>query len=173
MTPWLLIPFTLPMVVQSAVLALLTIPLWEQPFFRNGKLIVIWREWWDEKWRYTTCIGYVMGVSRFQVGDAATDFHEEVHTHQAEDLAVVATLVALGVLLASVNDGWSTWPIALTIYATGGPLWQVFNFITALRFRKAGKGLGWKTWNTMYMFSEHERSAYAQTAVWRRNGGGR
>jgi hypothetical protein len=167
MTYWL-IPFTFQLVLQSALVALLSIPLWKKPTFREGMLVVQWREWWDTRWDYTTVIGYVMGVSPDHDGDKATWFHEvNCHVKQYEDLAVLSTVIAGAIYY------WVPWQVSLVIWATGGPLWLSFNYLTALRFRKAGKALGWSIGNTMYMMSEHERSAYAQTAQFVRNGGAR
>ena len=168
MTYWLL-PFTFQLVLQSVVLALLSIPLWKKPFFKEGILVVQWREWWDARWDYTTCIAYVMGVSPDRVDNKATWFHEVgVHVTQFEDLAVLSDIVALGVYFAT-----GSWVTALVIWATGGPLWLLPNFLTALRFRSTGKELGWKLWYSMYRLSGHERSAYAQEEVFVRNGGAR
>jgi hypothetical protein len=163
---YLLLPLTLQLVLQSALVALLSIPLWKKPSFREGMLVVLWREWWDERWNYTTVLGYVMGVSPYHNDNGATWQHEVgVHVKQYEDLAVLSTIIAGAIFY------WVPWQVSLVIWATGGPLWLLPNYLTALRFRKAGKGLGWSLGNTMYMMSEHERSAYAQTAQFVRNGG--
>ena len=167
MTYWLL-PFTFQLVLQSVVVALLSLPLWNKPFFREGILVVQWREWWDKRWRYTTNLGFVVGGSPDDIHNPATWFHEVgVHVKQYEDLAVRATILAAAIFY------WVPWQVALVVWATGGPLWLLPNYLTALRFRKAGKKLGWGIGNTMYMMSEHERSAYAQTEVFVRNGGAR
>ncbi len=167
MTLWLL-PLTFQLVLQSVVLALLSLPLWSNPFFREGILVVRWREWFDDRWNYTTCLAFVMGVSDYSVDRPDTWFHETgVHVKQYEDLAVLSTIIAASIF------AFVPWQVALVVWATGGPLWLLPNYLTALRFRKAGKELGWSIGNTIYMMSEHERSAYAQTEVFIRNGGGR
>jgi hypothetical protein len=82
-------------------------------------------------------------------------------------MAVLSTIIA-GAIYAFVP-----WQVSLVVWATGGPLWILPSYLTALRFRKAGKKLGWKLWETMYRMSEPERSAYAQEEIFVRNGGGR
>jgi hypothetical protein len=166
---YFLLPFTFQLVLQSAIVALLSLPLWRRPSFREGILVVEWREWWDRRWNYTTCISYVMGISQWNTHTESTWFHEtNVHVKQFEDLAVLSDIIALGVYFAT-----GSWVTALVIWFTGGPLWLLPNYLTALRFRKAGKALKWSIGNTMYMMSEHERSAYAQTEQFIRNGGAR
>lgn len=161
-----LLPFTFQIVLQSIALFPISLIFGKPVGFREGILLVQWWKWWDGIWDFTTCIAYVLGASRYHQSEA-TWFHEVgVHVKQYEDLAVLSDIVALGVYLSTGN-----WIVALVIWGTGGPLWMAPNYLTALRFRKAGKALGYKLWRTMYMFSEHERSAYAQEAAWKRNGG--
>jgi len=167
MTYWLL-PFTFQLVLQSIVVALLSLPLWRKPSFREGILVVQWRDWFDDRWRFSTCVAYVMGAGRDDIDRGATWFHEvNVHVKQYEDMAVLSTIIA-GAIYAFVP-----WQVSLVVWATGGPLWILPSYLTALRFRKAGKKLGWKPWETMYRMSEPERSAYAQEEIFVRNGGGR
>jgi hypothetical protein len=89
-----------------------------------------------------------------------------VHVKQYEDLAVLSTLIAVGVYFAT-----GSWITALVIWGTGGPLWVLPNYLTAFRFRKAAKELGWGIIDTMNYMSGHERDAYAQTKVFVRNSG--
>ncbi|GAG04121.1 unnamed protein product, partial [marine sediment metagenome] len=74
------------------------------------------------------------------------------------------TAAIIGGIVALLGNPW----LGLGIYLSGGPLWQLPGFLTALpRYRRLGKSLGLKGWETMYYGSEHERSAYAQTQVGR------
>ena len=166
MTYWL-IPFTFQLVLQSLVVALLTVPLWRKPFFREGLLVVQWRNWWDRRWNYTTCIGFVVGVSCWESNDEETWFRENVRVKQYEDLAALSTVIAAAIF------AFVPWQVTLVVWASGGPLWLLPSLLTALRYRKAGKKLGWGVWETMYRMSERERSAHTQSVVFRSNGGAR
>lgn len=169
---WVLLPFTFQIVLQSIVLWLIALIFGKPAGFREGVALIRWHDWWDYRWPFVTCIGFVMGGSDRALQDRSVWFHEVgVHVKQFEDLAVLSDVVAGVVLLYGYLTGHTTWPLALGIWASGGPLWLLPNFLTALRFRKAGKELDWRTWRTMYMMSEHERSAYAQEAQFVRNGG--
>jgi hypothetical protein len=168
MTYWLL-PFTFQLVLQSIVLFPIALIFGKPIGFAEGMLVFEWHEWFDRRWPFTTCILYLFGGSPFASHNPSTWFHEVgVHVKQFEELAVISTLVALGVYFAT-----GSWVTALVIWGTGGPLWLLPGFLTAARYRSAWKELGWKTRYGLYMFSWHERDAYAQTDVFRRNGGGR
>ena len=165
---YLLLPLTFQLVLQSIVLFPIALIFGKPARFKEGVLVLYWHEWFEKRWAYSTTISFLMGTRPGQEERASLFFHEVgVHVKQYEDLAVLSDIIALGVYF-----GTGSWIAALVIWFTGGPLWLLPNFLTALRFRKAGKVLGWKTWNTMYMMSEHELSAYAQTAQFKRNGGG-
>lgn len=166
MSYWML-PFTFQLVLQSIVIIPFAIIFGKPARFKEGVLVLYWHEWFEKRWNYSTTLAFLMGTRPGHEDRASLWFHEKnVHVKQSEDLAVLSDILALTVYLVTGN-----WVLALCIWGTGGPLWQLPNFLTALRFRKAGKELGWPLWNTMYMFSEHERSAYAQTAQFTRNGG--
>lgn len=171
MTYWLL-PFTFQIVLQSLVVALLGIPFYRKPFFRDGILVVQWRPWFDDRWPFATTIGYIIGMGEDVLDNAALWFHEAgVHVKQYEDMAVLSDIIASVVLIYGWAAGVKTWPLALGIWASGGPLWLLPFFLTALRHRGDAKELGWRLWETMYRFSWHEKDAYAETEQWVRNGG--
>lgn len=168
MSYWIL-PFTFQLVLQSIVLFPVSLIFGKPVGFKEGILIVEWWRWFDDRWPFTTCIAYIFAGSPAAEVQPGTWFHEVgVHVKQFEDLAVLGDVLALVVYLMTGD-----WVAALVIWGTAGPLWMLPWLLTALRHRKAGKELGWRLWRTMYMFSWHEKDAYAETAVWRRNGGGR
>jgi hypothetical protein len=164
-----MLPFTFQLVLQSIVLFPIALIFGKPVGFREGMLVVDWYEWFDRRWPFTTCIAYIFGGSPFAAENRSTWFHEvEVHVKQYEDLAVLSTIIAVGVYFAT-----GSWITALVIWGTGGPMWVLPFFLTAFRHRQAGKELGWKTWKIMYMFSWHEKDAYAETEAFIRNGGAR
>ena len=166
MTFWLL-PLTLQLVLQSIVLAVVSVPFAKPVGFKEGVLLLQWWDWVDRRWPFTTCVAYVFAGSRWAPDDGAIWFHEvDVHVKQYEDLAVLSDIIALGVYLST-----GSWVTALVIWATGGPLWLLPNYLTALRYNQAGKALGWRIWERLCRMSEHERSAYAQEGLYKRNGG--
>lgn len=168
MNPWIL-PFTLQLYVQSIIVFPLTLIFGKPVRFKQGVLVIEWWEWWDRRWPFTTCIWYLFGGSPGADESPTTWFHEvEVHVDQYEQMAVLSDIVALVVYLATGN-----WILALCIWGTGGPAWLLPGFLTSAKYRKAWKELGWKPWFGLYRFAWFERSAYAQTDVFRRNGGGR
>ena len=161
MTYWL-IPFTLPLVLQGWIVAALAFcfGIWGRARFAQGILVCEWRPWFAARWPFVTTIAYAMGA---RAGGPlyATWSHEIVHVRQSEDLVLTALII--GGIVAI----WQPW-LGLGIYLSGGPLWQLPGFLSALpRYRRLGKSLGLKGWETMYYGSEHERSAYAQTQVGR------
>jgi len=169
---WFLLPFTFQIVLQSIPIWLVALIFGKPVGFREGVALIEWYKWWDDRWPFITCIGYVFGAGKFDISNPAKWFHEVgVHVKQFEDLAVLSDILAGVVLLYGHLTGQTTWPLALGIWASGGPLWLLPFYLTALRWRKAGKQLGWKTWKIMYRFSWHERDAYAEEAQFVRNGG--
>ena len=171
MTYWLL-PFTFQLVLQSIVVAIFGLIFGKPIGIREGVLMVRWHRWFDHRWPFATTIAYVMGGSKVDFADARLWFHEVgVHVKQYEDLAVLSDIIAAVVLLWGYLAGVSSWPLALGIWASGGPLWMLPWFLTALRHRAAGKSLKMRLWEIMYRFSWHEKDAYAETRVWQMNGG--
>jgi len=168
MNPWLL-PFTFQIVLQSIVLLPFALIFGKPVRFREGMLVLEWHPWFDEVWDFTTCIAYLFGGSPGADQNPSTWFHETgVHRVQVEELAVLSDIIALVVYLVTGN-----WILALCIWGSGGNLWMLPGFLTAARYRQAWKELGWKTWFGLYRFAWFERDAYAQEAMFKRNGGGR
>ena len=171
MTLWLL-PLTFQLVLQSLVVWCVALIFGKPVGFRQGVALIEWSPWWQYRWPFVTCIGFVMGGSRRDLEDRQLWFHEvNVHVKQYEDLAVLSDILAGVVLGYGALSGQQTWPLALGIWLSGGPLWLVPSYFTALRFRRVGRELGWNVWRTMHMMAEHERSAFAQEAQFVRNGG--
>ena len=157
MTLWLL-PFTIPLFIQGYIVAGLAYccGLWGRAEFRNGILVCEWRPWFARRWPFVTTIAYAMGAREGGPSDQ-TWRHEVVHVRQAEDLVVLSAVV--GAIVAI----WNPW-LGLGLWLSGGPLWQLPNFLTALpRYRSAGRALNMQAWEIMYYGSSHELHAYAET----------
>ena len=159
MTFWLL-PLTVPLFIQGYAVAGLTFcfGLWGRASFRNGILVCEWRPWFARRWPFVTTIAYAMGTREGGPSDSTWE-HEIVHVRQSEDLSL------LSLIIGGVVAIWEPW-VGLGIYLSGGPLWQLPNFLTALpRYWRLGRSMGLRPWEIMYYGSEHERSAYAQTST--------
>lgn len=150
MTYWL-IPFFLPSIVLGHVWGLLLLatgfardPRWDRGIFQ-----VTWRDWAADRWRYSTTIGHSMALQ--PDADNETIYHETVHVLQYEDLCLLGAVIA-GILVALPNYGIS-WIEGLVLWGTSGAPWLLPNYFT-----------GWVRFGDAYRGSEHERSAYAQTA---------
>ena len=74
--------------------------------------------------------------------------HEHVHVRQVEDRMLLS--LGVGLVVAFTTGDW--W-LGLALWASGGA-WQIPNFVTAV-LRYGLKGV--------YLGTEHELSAYAQT----------
>lgn len=157
---WWLMPWTLPTLLQGwlvAFLAMWLVPFGKKPTMREGIVILLWRDWFANRWNFATTIAAAMGVHHRPVSNRLW-FHEvRVHIRQYEDMNVLGAII--GGLACIVS-----WRLGLIIWATSGPLWYVPGYLTAIaRFRREDKELGRKLWETMYWRCEIERSAYAQT----------
>ena len=157
---WVLFCFTLPWSVTVGwgwVGIALALGIAVEPRFEeHGILTARWTLQVAKIWRYSTTLGrgiiYQPGARRVLSTDpmTRTEQHERIHVEQVEDLML------LGLLLGLVVWGWTgNWFLGLMLWWSAGA-WQLPNFVTAaMRF-------GWKN---AYRFSEHERSAYSQSAV--------
>ena len=137
---------SLPSIILGWLFALLTLMLGlSKPLgYRRGVVVLNWRPWVAERWRYSTTIGHCMAIHPDH--GERTVWHELVHIKQYEDLCLLGAI--LGGLLCIVS-----WKLGLIVWATSGAPWLLPNFIT-----------GWIRDGDPYMGSEHEKSAYAQTA---------
>lgn len=153
MSYWLL-PLTIPTLVQGYLVGLLSlmVGISKRPRFDGPVLTTEWRDWFGDRWGYSTTIGAWMGKAHWF--NEWTQFHEEIHLKQYEDLNV------LGAVLGAALIPWIGWQGALIVWGTSGAPWILPNFLTAL-IRNKRKGVSWL--GAVYYGSEHERSAYAQT----------
>jgi hypothetical protein len=130
-------------------------------------LTAVWRDWAKKIWKYSTTIarGLVFQPTlrrlRKDADLSRVERHERVHVRQSEDRTFLALLI--GLLVWAVTGDWQ---LGLGLWLSG-PLWQLPNFITALRhLRKKPENVSWYKHvviNTMYRQSEHERHAYTET----------
>lgn len=143
---WWLIPFTLPTLIQGWLLGLLSLGLGLTYRVRivDGVFQTLWRPWVADRWRYSTTIGACMWMHPDH--GANTEWHEFVHIFQYEDMNLLGAVI--GGLCCIVD-----WRLGLILWASSGALWLLPNFIS-----------GWIRFGDPYRGSEHERSAYAQTA---------
>jgi hypothetical protein len=142
-TYWLIVT-SLPSIIQGHIFALLTLMfgLSHGPYYRDGILVLTWRTWFAERYRYSLTIGHCVHMHP-RAGEL-TWAHEMIHVRQAENLNVLGAVV--GGLSCIVS-----WRLGLIIWATSGPLWLVPNYLT-----------GWLRYGNAYYGASHERSAYAQ-----------
>ena len=172
MNPWL-IPLTLPTLLQGWLVGLLSLTLGfsQYPSVKRGVLMTFWRPWLAKRWRYSTTLGAWMGMHPDHGG--TTEFHEAIHIQQYE----TANVLAAGV--CGIVAFWE-WRLALILYAFSGMLWLLPNFLVgwvryhgttpdspALLAKRFGRLRNW--WNKQqtpaYYGSDHERFAYAATAI--------
>lgn len=126
-----------------------------------GVLTAVWKEKIAKKWGYSTTAGhavvYMPGL-RAEGSDPVTSIekHEDVHVRQYEDNMFIGFLAMLVLGLA-----FGCWWGGLLIWWSAG-IWQAISYLTA--------GFRWGfSQETMYRNAEHERSAYAQTDVTKRD----
>lgn len=139
-----------------------------------------WRPWFAKVYPFSTTLGrgivFYPGVRDAEKPlDDRVERHERVHVWQMEDISFRFLLV--GLLVGLVTDDWL---LGLFLWLSA-PAWLVTNFVMALlRFSHNAEwpkdeGLsGWKRFTKFakhlaidiaYRDSDHERSAYAQTAT--------
>jgi hypothetical protein len=127
-------------------------------------MIATWKPWFGKKWKYSTTLG--RGIVYHPMADIGPDEkidsrierHEHVHVRQIENYMLLSLIVG-AVVFAFTGD----WLLGLLLWWSGG-MWQLPNFITA------GLVHGWRH---VYRDSEHERSAYAQTDMFKMLTGGK
>lgn len=124
------------------------------------------RDWFHEKWGFSTTIarGMLLSKSVWQEADEPKNRvreHEDVHLRQFEDAALLG--LVLGLIVSAVTGNW-LW-LLLWLFS---PAFLLPNFVMAFlrhaRLRPADRS--WVDhWilQTMYRDSEHERSASGQT----------
>ena len=114
----------------------------EYPFV----LTVVWRPWFAERWKYSTTLGFFMGMHPKTLTQATgrTKKHERVHIRQLIDRGILADILAALAVFVNVDLAFALWLTA--------PVWQLPNFLGALL--RGGH---------IYRDAEHERSAYAGT----------
>lgn len=146
----------------------------------DGMLVTAeWRSWFAKFYRYSTTVGrgviYYPGVRDASDGlDERVERHERVHIWQKEDISFRFLLV--GILVTAWTGDWG---LGIFLWLSA-PLWMITNFGTALlRFshnaewpktdenglKKFFKFMHHLFVDIAYRDSEHERSAYAQTAL--------
>jgi hypothetical protein len=127
-----------------------------KPAYEPGLVLTAeWRDWMDQRCRYSITIGRGIIYSPKRRDDpeqvnTLLERHERKHIWQQEDCAFMATLVG-GTVAAVTGD----WILGLMIWASA-IFWLAVNFIIAgIRFHDF-------SYEGMYRNAEHERSAYAQ-----------
>jgi len=127
-----------------------------------GVLTARWGPWLAARLPYSLTLGRAIGYTPAQYDktvaiDGEVECHEFVHIRQCEDDMVRSLLLGLIVTIfgAVWAGGFGPWLLGLGIYFSGG-MWTAIGFLTA------GMRWGW-SWETMYLYSESELSAYAQT----------
>lgn len=138
-----------------------------------------WRPWFAKFFKYSTTLGrgiifYPGARDAEDALDERVERHERVHVWQMEDISFRFLLV--GILVTACTGDWVL-GIALWL---SGPIWMITNFGTALLrfshnaewpkgdengFKKFLKFIRHLAMDIAYRDSEHERSAYAQTAL--------
>jgi hypothetical protein len=138
-----------------------------------------WRPWFAKVYKYSTTLGrgivFYPGVrDATDALDERVERHERVHVWQMEDISF--RFLLLGVLVTAWTGDWG---LGLLIWLTA-PIWMITNFgMALLRFSHNAKWPEEGKWykklfgfmrhlfiDIAYRDSEHERSAYAQTALW-------
>lgn len=125
-----------------------------------GVLTAVWTEKVARKWEYSTTFGravvFYPGM-RDDVRGLSTrvEKHEDVHVRQMEDNA------ALGFLLFILLATFGHWGLGLFVWWSSG-VWLAVCYLTS------GVRWGWSP-DSIYRNAEHERSAYAQTDVFKRS----
>ena len=144
MTWWLFI-FTLPSILLGWLLGGLSLALGfsKKPRYVQGVLVTTWRDWWADRWHYSTTLGFWIGMH--PNAGPKTEYHEIIHVQTYEDMNLLGA--AIGGLVCIVS-----WPTGLIIWATSGAAWLLPNFLT-----------GWIRFGTAHRGSSHERYAYAAT----------
>ena len=145
MTYWLTLT-SLPSVVLGHLVGVLSLALGlsHDPHYRNGILTTTWRPRFARVWRYSTTVGFFVGMHPHP--DATRTWaHEMVHVKQMEDHNLLGAII--GGLCCIVS-----WRLGLIVWATSGAVWLLPNYFT-----------GWVRTGDAYLGSEHELSAYAQT----------
>jgi hypothetical protein len=142
---WALIPFTLPSMLLGQFLGLLSLAVGisKDPRFKDGVFQTTWRPRFAAKWRYSTTLGFWMGIHPEH--GTKVEAHEFVHIRQYEDMNL------LGAIIGGIVAFWS-WRLGLILWCSSGCLWLLPNFLS-----------GWIRFGDAYYGSEHEKSAYAQT----------
>lgn len=134
----------------------------------GGVFLAQWRPWVSKRWRFSTTLGNVV-VMHPDHGHVVRQ-HELIHVRQFQDVAFMGWIA--GLLLLFVNGGLL--PEAAVVWASA-PVWKLAHYVTSmlrgngtLHSRSArgvwGKFKRW--WFGVYREAEHERSAYAQTALY-------
>lgn len=146
----------------------------------DGMLVTAeWRAWFAKIYRYSTTLGrgivfYPGARDAKDALDDRVERHERVHVWQMEDISLRFLLVGLCVT-ACTGD----WVLGLCLWLSA-PIWMITNYGTALlRFSHNAEWPKEGKWykkplsflrhlfvDIAYRDSEHERSAYAQTAMW-------
>lgn len=138
-----------------------------------GILTTEWRPWFAKHYPYSLTLGRTMIFFPGAQEQSHILEHEAIHVAQVEDLMLLSLLVGV---MTAVCTGDALFGFVLW---TSGGMWQVPNYFMAML--RYGHLLSWPTEgtfgdklkklmrdlfvNTAYANSEHERSAYAQTAV--------
>lgn len=121
---------------------------------KHGVLTAVWSDKVAKYWHYSTTIGHGIVFYPGAREDARVVRHEDVHVRQMEDNALLAFLLFL--LLASYGHQG----LALFVWWSHGT-WPLLCYVaSALRY-------GWSR-ESVYRNAENERSAYAQTDVFKR-----
>ena len=156
MTYWLYLTVGWPTLIQGYVIGLFSLMfgLTRKPRFDGPVLATDWRPWVEKRYNFTTTIGAWQG--RASWFNETTRYHEAVHLRQYIDLNTI------GAILGAALIPWIGWQGALILWATSGAPWLLPLFVTAVIRYKRG-GVSWM--DAAYMGTEHELSAYAQTAL--------
>jgi hypothetical protein len=118
-------------------------PRWR--FLRPWLPVGRWRPWFAARWRYSTTVGFAI-VMHPEHGARVLQ-HELVHVRQFRDAGLLALCLAGAAWLADS-------PVLALLLWLSGPLYLVPHYAGAIL---AG--------GHAYLDAEHERSAYAQTAL--------
>jgi hypothetical protein len=119
-----------------------------------GVLTATWSDKAAKYWFYSTTIGHGIVFYPGAREDVRVVRHEDVHVRQAEDNALLAFLLFL--LIASCGH----LGLALFVWWSHGT-WPVLCYVAS------GLRYGWAQ-DSVYRNAENERSAYAQTDVFKR-----